>query len=212
MSAAGIVAFFSALSAASSGANHNVHGLLAMLIACRYVGKFPLNTPVDVQPASSSASVSVQSTPAAPYPPRSRLKGKLSRKMPSTDGLPLQPVRPRSLSLACKLNWHRRYSYRFRIRRFGLRYAPDGVDVRSVLISASPNAYHRRRCGPNHLRAAWRISLGLGFFPAAAVFVWRWAMEEPELYKKSSMKTVPIPYSLVLRKYGVRLAAISVTW
>lgn len=70
----------------------------------------------------------------------------------------------------------------------------------------------RASCGPNHLRAAWRLSLGLGFFPAIAVFAWRWNMEEPELYRKSSMKAVKIPYMLVLRKYGVRLAAISFTW
>ena len=35
MLATGIVAFFSALSAASSGAHHSVGGLLAMLSACR---------------------------------------------------------------------------------------------------------------------------------------------------------------------------------
>jgi len=35
MSATGIVALFSGLSAASSGANHSLNGMLAMLIACR---------------------------------------------------------------------------------------------------------------------------------------------------------------------------------
>lgn len=35
MLATGIVALFSGLSAASSGANHSVKGLLAMLSACR---------------------------------------------------------------------------------------------------------------------------------------------------------------------------------
>jgi hypothetical protein len=69
-----------------------------------------------------------------------------------------------------------------------------------------------RSCGPNHLRVVWRLSLGLGVIPAAAVFAWRYTMEEPELYKKSSMKAIKIPYMLVLRKYGVRLAAISFTW
>jgi len=37
MSATGIVAFFSALSAASSGAHGSIGGLLSMLSACRYV-------------------------------------------------------------------------------------------------------------------------------------------------------------------------------
>jgi len=68
-------------------------------------------------------------------------------------------------------------------------------------------------CGPHHLRAAWRLSLGLGFFPAAAVFAWRWAMEEPTMYKKGAMKSgVRVPYMLVFRKYGVRLAGISLSW
>lgn len=35
MLATGIVALFSALSAASSGAHHSVNGMLAMLSACR---------------------------------------------------------------------------------------------------------------------------------------------------------------------------------
>jgi hypothetical protein len=35
MAATGIVALFSGLSAASSGANHSLHGMLAMLSACR---------------------------------------------------------------------------------------------------------------------------------------------------------------------------------
>lgn len=37
-------------------------------------------------------------------------------------------------------------------------------------------------------------------------------MEEPDLYKKSAMKNMKIPYWLVLKRYWVRLAAISLTW
>jgi hypothetical protein len=92
-----------------------------------------------------------------------------------------------------------------------IRRALDGLDVRPLAILAFPSLNHHS-CGPNHLRAAWRLCLGLGFFPAAAVFAWRFSMDEPELYKKSSMKAVKIPYSLIFRKYGVRLAAISITW
>ncbi|KDR66127.1 hypothetical protein GALMADRAFT_1362261 [Galerina marginata CBS 339.88] len=66
--------------------------------------------------------------------------------------------------------------------------------------------------GENHLRAVWRISLGLGVIPALAVFLWRLSMEEPTRYKKDSMKHMRIPYLLVLRRYGGRLAAISFTW
>ncbi len=66
--------------------------------------------------------------------------------------------------------------------------------------------------GENHLRAVWRMSLGLGFIPAMLVFIWRLKMDEPESYKKSSMKNVKIPYGLVLRRYWKSLAAISFTW
>lgn len=68
------------------------------------------------------------------------------------------------------------------------------------------------RCGPNHLRAVWRLSLGFGTVPAIAVFCWRWSMDEPLVYKKNSMKYAKIPYMLVLRRYWVRLAAISAVW
>lgn len=67
-------------------------------------------------------------------------------------------------------------------------------------------------CGNNHLRAVWRLSLGLGMIPAAAVFIWRLKMEEPERYKKDSMKHTTIPYLLILKRYWVSLAAISFVW
>jgi MFS family permease len=66
--------------------------------------------------------------------------------------------------------------------------------------------------GNDHLRAVWRLSLGLGVIPAAAVFIWRLNMDEPARYKKDSMKYARIPYGLVLRRYGLRLAAVSFTW
>nr|BAB43911.1 probable metabolite transporter [Pholiota nameko] len=66
--------------------------------------------------------------------------------------------------------------------------------------------------GNDHLRAVWRLSLGLGVVPAAAVFIWRINMKEPIRYQKDSMKHARIPYMLVLRRYGGRLAAISATW
>jgi MFS family permease len=66
--------------------------------------------------------------------------------------------------------------------------------------------------GDNHLRAVWRGSLFLGTFPALAVLLWRLTIQEPERYKKDSMKHAKIPYLLILRRYGVSLAAISFTW
>ena len=58
----------------------------------------------------------------------------------------------------------------------------------------------------------WRISLGLGVVPALAVFIWRLNMDEPVRFKRDSMKHARIPYLLIFRRYGVRLAAISLTW
>ncbi|KAF9524855.1 MFS Git1p-related glycerophosphoinositol and glycerophosphocholine permease [Crepidotus variabilis] len=66
--------------------------------------------------------------------------------------------------------------------------------------------------GDNHLRAVWRLSLGLGVVPALGVFIWRLNMEEPARYKRDSMKHAKIPYLLILRRYWVPLLAISITW
>lgn len=66
--------------------------------------------------------------------------------------------------------------------------------------------------GNNHLRAVWRLSLGLGVVPALAVFLWRLNMEEPTRYKKDAMKRTSVPYLLIIRRYWVSLAAISAVW
>jgi MFS family permease len=57
MSATGIVALFSGLSAASSGANHSLNGMLAMLIACRFL----LGIGVGAEYPCGSVSASEQS-------------------------------------------------------------------------------------------------------------------------------------------------------
>ena len=66
--------------------------------------------------------------------------------------------------------------------------------------------------GENHLRAVWRMSLGLGVIPALVVFFWRLNMDEPERFKKDSMRDTKIPYLLVIKRYWVSLLAISFTW
>ncbi|PPQ69138.1 hypothetical protein CVT24_000004 [Panaeolus cyanescens] len=66
--------------------------------------------------------------------------------------------------------------------------------------------------GNDHLRAVWRLSLGLGVVPVLAVFIWRLSMDEPTRYKKDSMKYTKIPYMLVLRRYGWSLAKVSFIW
>jgi hypothetical protein len=65
--------------------------------------------------------------------------------------------------------------------------------------------------GEHHLRAVWRISLGLGFVPAMAVFLWRLRMQEPTRFKRDAIRR-NVPYWLILKRYWLQLAAISTTW
>ncbi|KDQ14967.1 hypothetical protein BOTBODRAFT_187665 [Botryobasidium botryosum FD-172 SS1] len=67
-------------------------------------------------------------------------------------------------------------------------------------------------CKENHLRAVFRLSLGLGVVPAVAVFLWRLGLTEPERYKKDSMKHARVPYWLVIKRYWANCLAIGVTW
>jgi hypothetical protein len=69
-----------------------------------------------------------------------------------------------------------------------------------------------QRFGPHHLRAVWRMSLGLGMVPAAGVFLWRLNMEEPARFRKDSMKRARIPYWLIFRRYGVSMSALALAW
>jgi len=68
------------------------------------------------------------------------------------------------------------------------------------------------RFGDNHLRAVWRLSLGLGVVPAVAVFFWRLRMEEPTRFKRDSMKNTSIPYGLVIRRYWPGMLGIALSW
>lgn len=67
-------------------------------------------------------------------------------------------------------------------------------------------------CGEGHLRAAWRISLGLGVVPPLVLFFLRLKLKEPEEFKRESMRNVRTPYWLALKFYGPRLLAISLIW
>ncbi|RDL37096.1 uncharacterized protein BP5553_04529 [Venustampulla echinocandica] len=67
-------------------------------------------------------------------------------------------------------------------------------------------------CTEDHLRAAWRISLGLGVVPPLLLLWLRIKLKEPEEFKRESMKYVKIPYMLVFRYYGWRLFIVSLIW
>ena len=67
-------------------------------------------------------------------------------------------------------------------------------------------------CHEDGLETVWRLSLGLGFFPAVIILIWRIGMDEPVRFKKDSMKNARIPYWLIIKRYWASLLAISVDW
>ncbi|KAL3421846.1 major facilitator superfamily transporter [Phlyctema vagabunda] len=67
-------------------------------------------------------------------------------------------------------------------------------------------------CTEKHLRLAWRIALGLGVVPPLSLLILRMRLQEPEEFKRESMKHVRIPYWLVIKFYWFRLAVVSLIW
>ncbi|KAI0282810.1 metabolite transporter [Russula aff. rugulosa BPL654] len=156
MFATGIVAFFSALSAATSG-------LLAMLCACRFL----LGIGVGAEYPCGSVAASEQS---------------------EEEGI-AKNAQHRWFALATNTM----------------------IDFGFVISSFVPLVLFWI-FGNNHLRAIWRLSLGLGVVPALAVLIWRLNMQNPSHYRKNSMRDTRIPYWLIIKRYWVNLLAISLTW
>ena len=63
--------------------------------------------------------------------------------------------------------------------------------------------------GMNRLEVVWRVALGLGIIPPLLLTYFRLKMKEPEAYRKHSMKNAPIPYWLLIKRYWVKLLAVS---
>ncbi|OQU97432.1 hypothetical protein CLAIMM_03363 [Cladophialophora immunda] len=61
-----------------------------------------------------------------------------------------------------------------------------------------------------HLRAVWRVALGLGVLPPMSLFYLRLKLKEPEQY--NSQRMTKYPYWLILKFYGFRLAVVSTIW
>lgn len=66
--------------------------------------------------------------------------------------------------------------------------------------------------GENHLRAAWRICLGLGVIPPLSLLYLRLKLQEPESYKRESMAKASTPWLLCLKFYWFRLLVVSAIW
>ncbi|KIM84250.1 hypothetical protein PILCRDRAFT_6519 [Piloderma croceum F 1598] len=163
MAATAIVFVFSALSAASKGADGNTHGMLAMLIAMRFF----LGIGIGAEYPCGSVAASEQSE-------------------------------EEEIAKNAQHRW------------FAL--ATNSMIDFGFVVSAFTPLVCLWIFGESHLRAVWRVSVGLGLIPAAGVFLWRLRMEEPTRYKKDSMKHAKIPYWLIIKRYWVGLAALSLTW
>ncbi|KAI9714137.1 MAG: hypothetical protein M1812_006465 [Candelaria pacifica] len=67
-------------------------------------------------------------------------------------------------------------------------------------------------CTEKHLRAVWRISLGLGVIPPLSLFYLRLKLAEPEQFNRESMKNAKVPYLLIIKYYWWRLLIVSAIW
>lgn len=64
----------------------------------------------------------------------------------------------------------------------------------------------------NHLRAVWRLTIGLGVVVPSSLFYFRLKLTEPKAFQKAGGRRAKIPYWLVIKRYWVRLGAISIIW
>lgn len=62
----------------------------------------------------------------------------------------------------------------------------------------------------NHLRAAWRVALGLAVVPPLSLLYLRIKLQEPEEYNCQQMKKYP--YWLIIKFYWFRLLTVSIIW
>ncbi|KAF2857391.1 MFS phospholipid transporter Git1 [Piedraia hortae CBS 480.64] len=64
----------------------------------------------------------------------------------------------------------------------------------------------------SHLRAAWRICLGLGVIPPTVLLLMRARLQEPESYRQNTMAKTKTPWGLVIKFYWKRLMIVSAIW
>ncbi|KAF2009684.1 MFS general substrate transporter [Aaosphaeria arxii CBS 175.79] len=66
--------------------------------------------------------------------------------------------------------------------------------------------------GEDHLRAAWRICLGIGVIPPLSLLYLRLKLNEPEAFQRESLSKAKTPYLLIFKFYWYRLAIVSLIW
>jgi MFS family permease len=65
--------------------------------------------------------------------------------------------------------------------------------------------------GVNHIAWVWRLALGFGAIPPLILFFLRTKIQEPPSYKRGAIKH-HMPWWLIIKKYWLRLAAVSIVW
>lgn len=86
----------------------------------------------------------------------------------------------------------------------------SAIDV--GFVAASVVVYVCSLIWPNNLGAAWRVSLGLGAVPPFTLLFFRAKMQEPEHFQKNAMKKVSVPWWLIVKRYWVKISAVSLAW
>lgn len=66
--------------------------------------------------------------------------------------------------------------------------------------------------GENHLRAAWRICLGIGIIPPLSLLYLRLKLQEPEAFQRESLAKAKTPWLLIVKFYWFRLSIVSIIW
>jgi len=66
--------------------------------------------------------------------------------------------------------------------------------------------------GENHLRAAWRICLGIGIIPPLSLLYLRLKLQEPEAFQRESLAKAKTPWLLIIKYYWYRLGIVSMIW
>lgn len=93
-----------------------------------------------------------------------------------------------------------------------LHFSPLTSPPRSQVVSAFVPLVLLWICGENHLRLVWRLCFAIGILPPLLIFFWRLRMDEPERYKKSTIRGAPTPYWLALKRYWRSFLGLSLAW
>ncbi|PWY67639.1 MFS general substrate transporter [Aspergillus sclerotioniger CBS 115572] len=83
------------------------------------------------------------------------------------------------------------------------------LDLASVASSLVPMIVVLA-CGENHLRAAWRICLGLGVIPPLSLIYLRMKLKEPAEYSREKMHKFPA--WLIIKFYWQRWCVVALIW